>query len=235
MTARELIKEEADGLFPKRLLNASRAAALVFLGASCGAGNQPIDAATVAQESTKATQKKGRKTVFCRCGGFPGSAGLPRFSKRQHFLRNPMDILIPHACASVVMPVAEEWVIGEGDSLEQAKKNARKNCKALLVKSGRQGEYVETGGCFEGSFVARCECKKTEPHKKDPDKIELKKTSWTAGGYTEKEAVSKAKQNCINSLSASSSRTIYDKDKFKNSFKGWKADCSLEVKNKQIL
>ena len=214
------------------LYSSVKKTALFAVFVSLGACGNPylLNAASVAQEGTKATQKD-RKTVFCHCAGFPGSAGPPRFFERRHFLRKPMGILIPPLFASpIIMPLG--WVMGEGDSLEQAKKNAKENCEAALVKAGRQGEYVEMGGCYEGSFVASCKCKKTEPHK-DPDKISLRTNSGSGSGYTEKEAVSKAKQDCVTSLS--SGRTIYDKDKFKDSFKGWKTDCSLEVKNKQVL
>ena len=131
----------------------------------------------------------------------------------------------------LVLPLAK-WVIGEGYSFEEAKKTARKKCMAL-AKSKSVQDYLEPNyDCWEGSFAATCNCKKIEPHK-EPDKISLKETQGFGSAYTEQKAVSKAKLNCANSLSAV--RTIYEKDKFKNSFKGWKTNCFLEVKNKQIL
>ena len=65
-------------------------------------------------------------------------------------------------------------------------------------------------------------------------KIGLKKSSGFGSAYTEKEAVSKAREDCKAGLSAVTS--IYDKTKFKDSFKGWKiTKCVLEIENQKVL
>ncbi len=170
------------------------------------------------QQSATVGQSSPIKTVFCHCEKSPYSHNSPF-----NFLKPMINTFIPCVYASVV---TSEWVIGEGASFELAKQSAKKTCE--------KGKNTYLGTCYEGTFVANCSCQKIVD-RKDPTKIGLKGLWGLGSAYTEKEAIAKAKTDCMNSHSGGVE--VYDRSSFQPPFKGaFKiTECSLLIQNKKII